>query len=224
MRSLLLAVPAIPLLMGYGIHTLVANMRSPNQGIAGFLTMTLMERSNPPTILDAVKRLAPVDGDVVLEVGAGHGVGIRALMDTKRRLDIWAVEISPAFREKLRETTALPADRIVDADARSLSFLADGSVDKVMAINVVYFLDPLADYLRELHRVLKPGGRLLFGCKWKAAQALGMLGPAGPFKNKDQATVVEAMQAAGFEVTAVDVDLRTGDPRHNYAALEGVRR
>ena len=33
-------------------------------------------------------------------------------------------------------------------DAASLPFLEDGSVDRVLGMNVIYFLNPLEDYLR----------------------------------------------------------------------------
>lgn len=42
----------------------------------------------------------------------------------------------------------MAAVRIRSEDAASLSFLKDGSVDRVLGINVIYFLSPLDVYLR----------------------------------------------------------------------------
>eukprot|EP00040_Diaphanoeca_grandis_P013566 m.68644 g.68644 ORF g.68644 m.68644 type:complete len:194 (+) comp23979_c1_seq1:1166-1747(+) len=192
-------------------------MKRPGDGILGYVAMALMANMNAPTIEDAIRRLDVADGDTVVEIGAGHGVGIRALSATGKNLDVWAIEISPAFREVLRTTTALPKDRIVDTDARSMEFLGDATVDKIVAVNVVYFLNPLPEYLRELLRVLKPGGMVLFGCKFDMVSS-----SAPPFINTNQSGVVDAMVSAGFEVEVVEVDL--GGSRFNYQAVEGRKR
>jgi len=39
-------------------------------------------------------------------------------------------------------------------DAKDLSFLDDSSVNLVFGIHVIYFLDPLPDYLTEFRRVM----------------------------------------------------------------------
>ena len=122
------------------------NMRAPSGSALGWLATQLMGKVNFPTIEDAVRRLGVADGECVVELGAGHGVGVRALAAPGREgLDVWAVEISARFRATLLATTALSPSRVVDADAKAMPFLASGSVDKVLAVNVVYFLLPAAD-------------------------------------------------------------------------------
>ena len=84
-------------LAGVARHTfdaLAHHMRSPGEGWLGGVAMGMMERVNGPTINDAVARLGVKDGERIVELGAGHGVGVRALMATdKKELDVWAVEV-----------------------------------------------------------------------------------------------------------------------------------
>jgi glycogen(starch) synthase len=51
--------------------------------------------------------------------------------------------------------------RLVVADARSLPF-EDGEFDAVLALDLLVHLPSMEEGLRELSRVLRPGGRLLF--------------------------------------------------------------
>jgi SAM-dependent methyltransferase len=175
-----------------------------------------MRAINRQSTEDAVRRLGVCDGDVVVEIGAGFGFGIRALSAAGLQgLDVWAVEISAKFRKELRASTGLPESRIVDADAKAMPFLADESVDKILAVNVVYFLSPLAEYLREIRRVLRPGGVALLACKWPLVK-----GAEPPFVNTSAAAVHEAMRVAGFELSVEDVNLSAlGDAKYSYQAV-----
>ena len=196
------------------------NMRAPSGSALGWLAARVMGKVNFPTIEDAVRRLGVADGECVVELGAGDGVGVRALAAAGRKgLDVWAVEISARFRATLLATTALPPSRVVDADAKAMPFLASGSVDKVLAVNVVYFLDPLPVYLEELHRVLRPKtGVLLFACKFN----LQIQPAVAPCVNVALAPVVAAMKEAGFEVSVEEVDLSgLGDAKYSYTAIKG---
>jgi SAM-dependent methyltransferase len=197
------------------------NFRCPRAG-AGFsparwAALRVMRAINRQSTEDAVRRLGVRDGDVVVEIGAGFGFGIRALAAAGlQRLDVWAVEISAEFRRELRVSTDLPENRIVDADAKALhAFLSDGSVDKILAVNVVYFLSPLEEYLREMWRVLRPGGVALLACKWLLVE-----GAEPPFVNTSADAVHDAVHAAGFELSVVNVDLSAlGDARYSYQAV-----
>ena len=160
--------------------------------------------------------------DVLVELGSGHGHSLKTIATSQTiPKRIVCVEISPLFRKKLDEIKIeLPEElrtkiEIRGDDAKDMKcFLEDSSVSKVFAMNVVYFLDPLADYLTELHRVLKKDGILFWGCKFHAVPK-----DTEEFVNIDEQVVVEAMKKAGFEVSSTFVDL--GEGRLNYTALIG---
>ena len=99
-RSLLVAVAAAGLaLAGVGRHTfdaLAHQMREPGEGWLGGMAMGIMEHVNGPIMENAVVRLDVKDGERCVVLGAGHSVGVRSLMVSRRELDIWVVEVRRA--------------------------------------------------------------------------------------------------------------------------------
>lgn len=108
---------------------------------------------------------------------------------------------------------------IYSNDAKDMrSFLRTSSVDKLLAVNVVYFLDPLEEYIEEIARVLKPGGSALFACKF---DKMPHWFPNPPFVNRDVKTLVAAILDSGLEADVARV--RLGDPKHDYDAVTATK-
>jgi SAM-dependent methyltransferase len=109
-----------------------------------------------------VARLAPPGGRV-LDVGCGPGR--LAIPLARHGLDVTGLDLDPAMIERARINAgrALGDDRrpsFVVGDAASLAF-PDGSFDLVVStMSMHHWEDPIAG-LREIARVLRPGGRAL---------------------------------------------------------------
>jgi ubiquinone/menaquinone biosynthesis C-methylase UbiE len=90
----------------------------------------------------------------VLEVGCGPGVFAAALQDSGS--DVTAVDQS----ERMVALTTARGVRARRADVQQLPF-ADGSFDLVVANYVLYHVADLPRALRQIARVLRPGGALV---------------------------------------------------------------
>ena len=57
---------------------------------------------------------------------------------------------------------------ILENDARDLSNeIPDGSIHKLLAINVIYFLKPFVEYILEFKRILKRGALAIWDVNLK---------------------------------------------------------
>jgi len=126
---------------------------------AGYDTFTAaMERN----FLGDVRRqmLADVSGRVV-EIGSGTGVNLQHYPSTIDELVCTEPEEPMAKRLRRRAAESGLAVQVVQAGAEDLPF-DDDSFDTAVATLVLCTVPDPAAALRELSRVLKPGGRLIF--------------------------------------------------------------
>ena len=115
-----------------------------------------------PYAADLASRLASRSPGRVLEVAAGTGVVTRALASAlPERVSIVATDLNQPM---LDQASALGTNRPVEwrqADAMQLPF-QDGTFDAVVCQFGVMFFPDKPKALSEAHRVLRPGGVLIF--------------------------------------------------------------
>lgn len=104
--------------------------------------------------------IAPLEGDV-LEIGAGTGANLAHYAEGGRRLVL--AEPDPHMRAKLvRKLRASGRAAEVLPDAVGSLPLDPGSFDVVVSTLVLCSVESLPGALADVHRVLRPGGRLVF--------------------------------------------------------------
>ncbi|WP_223908571.1 class I SAM-dependent methyltransferase [Actinomyces capricornis] len=152
------------------------------------------------------------DADRVLDIGCGGGKAISRILRLTRR-EVAGVDHSPdAVATTLRVNRAAARSgrlRAVEGSAQAIPF-PDAFFDVVTAFETIYFWPDLPAGLAEIHRVLRPGGRLLIANEFADrrmagswAQRLGMTVPDGE-------ELADLVQAAGFTQVEADHHPRRG--------------
>jgi SAM-dependent methyltransferase len=107
--------------------------------------------------------LGEVHGKVVLEVGCGAAQAGRWLVSQGARVTAFDVSLGQLHQSRsLDVKTGVAVHRLVQADAQALPFLDEVFEVVVSAFGGIPFVSDSAGTMRELARVLKPGGRCVF--------------------------------------------------------------
>lgn len=109
--------------------------------------------------LEVIRRLLPLNGVRVLELGCGGAEMTRVIAEQFPVTEIMATEVDPVQHAKNLTIRDLPKVRFQFGGAEAISE-PDASFDVVMMFKSLHHVPlPLLDQaLAEIHRVLKPGG------------------------------------------------------------------
>src|SRR5581483_594157 len=108
---------------------------------------------------------------------AGCGAGLLALLASLRGARVTALDASAGLLAVARQR--LPAADVREGDLEALPF-ADASFDAVTAVNSLFYAADMAAAMRELVRVVRPGGRVVVTA-WGRSEFLAAMMPAlGP--------------------------------------------
>ena len=197
-------------------HTelMTENMRSPKTIGLAWVARTLMNYSNAQVSIDIVKRMDLKKTDHVLELGVGNGLAIKEIAKISEN-KIIGIEISAEFRKKLLNKQLPKNIVILENDAKDLSNeITDGSIDKLLAINVIYFLKPIEEYILEFKRILKKGGIGYLGCKFESIKNFDI--EVAP--NRDEGAIITQLLNLGFSASSEFIDL--GEDRSRYTLIK----
>ena len=198
------------------IHTelMTENMRSPKTIELSWVARTLMNYSNAQVSIDIVSRMKLEKTDHVLELGVGNGLAIKEIAKIIGN-KIIGVEISAEFRRNLLKMKLPKNIVILENDAKDLSNkVPDGSIDKLLAINVIYFLKPIEEYILEFKRILKKGGIGYLGCKFESIKNFDI--EVAP--NRDEGAIITQLLNLGFSASSEFIDL--GEDRSRYTLIK----
>lgn len=116
----------------------------------------------------AIEALAPQAGEFIVELGPGNGALSRGLVQTigpaGRYLGIEVSrDIAPVAEKTLRDVGEARVDvHAGDCHDASVEMV---SIDGLMAVNVLYFVDDLDALLDRIRPWFRPGGRCVFGIR-----------------------------------------------------------
>jgi ubiquinone/menaquinone biosynthesis C-methylase UbiE len=115
-----------------------------------------VEEAQLPTYETAIERLGIGDGQVVLDLGCGSGVFLRAAAD--RGAQVAGLDAAEGLLSIARRR--VPEAVLLRGDMQELPF-ADDTFDVVTGFSSLFFADDMTRALREACRVCKPGGTVL---------------------------------------------------------------
>ena len=161
------------------------------------------QREASEALIDELTGRIANKGGRILDVACGPGATTRHLMRSYEPVNITAINISEAQLGAARARA--PGCTFLRMDAAQLGF-PDGHFDAVMCVEAAFHFNTRATFLREVLRVLKPGGSLvltdmLFRAFMKPIGDFGQV-PRANFV-PDIASYRAEFEAAGFE--SVDV-------------------
>lgn len=117
---------------------------------------------NPKPVRNIRQRLIPLAKGRVLEIGVGPGVNF-VHYDPARVSKVYALEPNPGMirhAEQQRRRTELDVE-FLDLPGERIP-LADGSVDTVVSTFTLCTIPGVAEAIRGIGRVLRPGGQFIF--------------------------------------------------------------
>jgi ubiquinone/menaquinone biosynthesis C-methylase UbiE len=188
-------------------HAIGQQLQNP-RGILGVLTGMLMRVVNATPNHMAVEALEIEPRDRILELGFGPGHAIRLMVPKTPAGFVYGIDQSAVMLQQAaaRNRAAIRENRVrlYQAQFENLPF-ADASFDKILAVNVVYFWADAPAVMREIRRVLRPGGRFCIYATERATMRNWKFAGSQTHRLYDAAALTLALRQAGFEGSQISV-------------------
>jgi len=131
------------------------------EGFLGRVLLRFMNFGHAPLTNWGLSLVEIHDGWTMLDIGCGGGATLKRLLKRSKDARVYGIDISEESVAKARKVNANVLDRqvfVTQGSAEKLSY-EDNKFDLVTAVETVYFWPDLPNCLKEVRRVVKPGGR-----------------------------------------------------------------
>ena len=136
-------------------------LRRPS-GMMGGKVGSMMNKANEFLYDFTLGVMQPANNDAILEIGFGNGKFFDKIFSKAEGLKVTGLDFSEtmfnAAKENNKEAVAKGKLALQFGSSDKLPF-ANNCFDKIFCINVIYFWDNPIEHLKEIYRVLKPGGK-----------------------------------------------------------------
>ena len=177
-------------------------------GLFGRLIMSRVFDRGNALLNDFMRELLTLQqDDHVLEIGFGTGKLIDEMARQTSRGLVEGIDISSTMvdmaRKRNRKYIAQARVEVSLGDFDQVEY-RDGDFDKICSANTMYFWPDAAYSIGKIHRILRPGGKLVLGFEDKAELEKGPLDPS-VFSMYDVNEVEQLLTSAGF----TDVEIKS---------------
>ena len=144
----------------------IARQARQPSGPFGYIVAWIMARETACDNAHTLDLLGISEGDRILEVGCGHGATLGEVVERASNTRVTGLDFSQVMvnvaRERNDRLIAEGRVKIELGDSASLRY-GNESFEKVFSVHTLYFWSEPEQHLREICRVLVPGGRLVLG-------------------------------------------------------------
>jgi ubiquinone/menaquinone biosynthesis C-methylase UbiE len=144
----------------------IARQSARPSGLLGRVIAKIMAHETSDLNERAVHLIRPSPSDRVLEIGFGHGRTIERLANVVSKGRVCGIDVSESMLNMAtrRNRRAIAEGRVElrRGDCASIPF-NDAIFDGALTVHTLYFWSDPPACLREIRRILKPGGRLVLG-------------------------------------------------------------
>lgn len=188
------------------------------EGLRGRVLARGLNRGNRMAVTAAVKATGLQLGQVGADIGFGGGLGLQLLIDAVGSAGhVHGIELSDTMlaAARRRHSVEVAAARMTLAAGVIEDLpLEDATVDGLITVNTLYFVDDIAATFRELARVLRPSGRAVIGIGDPVAMAHMPMTQHG-FRLRPPQELAEGLAEAGLGVR----QQRIGDDNRAFHLL-----
>lgn len=188
---------ALVFLMFALCYAMAKQLRRPRGWFGRRFMGEALNRANKSMLDAAVEGLQPKEGERIIDVGFGGGYALDRVRERVAPARPVGLEISLPMIEAGRQRWG-DAVELHQADVTAMPF-AEAGADAVLSVNTIYFWPEPRAALREIRRVLKPGGRLVLGVRRKSIMRLSPLTWFG-FRLYSVPQIEELLHGAGFSM------------------------
>lgn len=192
-------------------------------GWRGRLVGRGLNRGNRPVVAAAVEQTGVAAGDRAADLGFGGGIGLRLLLERVGNAGhVDGVDVSETMLEAARRTfrTEVSAGRLTLHPATMVDLpLEAASLDALITVNTIYFVDDLDRAFAEIARVLRPGATAVVGLGDPEAMA-GMPFTSHGFRLRAVPEVRDLLERSGFREVR---DVRIGKGPRAFHLLVATR-
>lgn len=144
------------------LQSLASQLKHPS-GDKGVEIADMMNETNIGMTKHAIHCLDILPDEAILELGHGNGGHLNYLLQQSAGLKYYGLEISELMKKEAEKINAVFVE-----NKQANFYLYDGllipfpdhSFDKIFTVNTIYFWAEPEKLLKELHRVLRQGGKI----------------------------------------------------------------
>ncbi|HBM89516.1 MAG: class I SAM-dependent methyltransferase [Parvibaculaceae bacterium] len=176
-------------------------------GLLGSLVGRIMSKETAAANDIAIALLNVSPGDRVLDVGTGHGAALATLASLNDPGSLDGLDFSPTAlkiaQKKNRPLIRSGRLHLHQGTSDAMPY-ADQCFDKILTMHTIYFWEDAAAHVKEIFRVLAPGGRFVIGFRPGDDTRTTSIFPDNIYAFRTIADVKQLLETSGFRITETE--------------------